>query len=563
LRNLRQQTVPNGTNNTRKAPVTVMIPQPNRPGTLGPLVQSEPGIRPVLPVQPEPDSETLRRTIPPTNTPKTNDRPGQYTSVEKGKAPVRHENDTSREDFGGPHDSRAPLPVLPAVPTNCFSREEVINEMLDLTNQVASIALFGSIGVGKTFVALTLLHHNRTQAKFGRNCHFMSCDNLTNSLEGFLERLSDAILTNRTTNVMQLRSHLESCAPLIVLLDGVDLILDPLAPEAEQISAIIEEFGGYEHVCLVTTSRMHPDIHGFHRVEVPTLSEDGARDTFYSLCDLERSSAVDDLIARLDFHPLSINLLATSVRENDWDETMLLKAWDDDRTIASKKNYHQSLKDAMEPLFRSPTIQYLGTTVRDALEAIAAFPCGIEESKLERIFPGIDGVGEVVDVLCKFSLVYRQAGSVKMLLPFRFYFVKSMLRPAQCTEVIRWGADCIPAEACKFPPPRLLYGGGITHFEGLPVFAFEKPIPTKRVPARADRGLSRERWIKKLQSVKRSESKHFWLFTTDPIDCLIELLALFGRSQVPINFDIVIQEDAVNTPPEQQVLTTPVAYEVD
>jgi len=392
---------------------------------------------------------------------------------------------------------------------NCFSREEIVNEIMELTDQFASVALFGSIGIGKSFVALTLLHHNQTQAKFGRNRHFMRCDDLTNSLEGFLERLSDAIHANRTTDVGQLRSHLESCPPLILLLDGVDIILDPLTPEAEQISATIEEFGSYENVCLVTTSRMDPDIHGFHRVGIPTLSGDGARDIFYSLCDLERSSAVDDLIARLDFHPLSINLLATSVRENDWDEQMLLKAWDDDQTIAVKKNYHQSLKDAMEPLFRSPTIRYLGTPVRDALEAIAAFPCGIEECKLQSVFPGIDGVGEVIDVLCKFSFIYRQDGSVKMLSPFRFYFVKSTLRPAQRIEVIRWGADCNPAEACRSFPPRLIYGCGITLFEGLPIFALERPIPTRKLPARADRGLSREKWIKRLRSVKRSESKSF------------------------------------------------------
>jgi len=283
----------------------------------------------------------------------------------------------------------------------------------------------------------------------------MHCDNLINSLEASLERLSEAIRANRTSDVAQLRSHLESSPPLILLLDGVDLILDPLAPEAEEICATIEEFGSYEHVCLVTTSRMHPDIRGFHRVEIPTLSEDGARDTFYSLCNLERSPAVDDLIARLNFHPLSIKLLATAVRENDWDEPTLLKSWDDDQESGLKTNYHQSLKNAMESPFYSPTIQYLGTTARDALWAIAAFPCGIEECKLERVFPGIDGVGEVIDVLCKFSLIYRQDGSVKMLSPFRFYFVKSMLRPAQRTEVIRWGADCIPAEACKSPPPHL------------------------------------------------------------------------------------------------------------
>ena len=80
--------------------------------------------------------------------------------------------------------------------------------MLDLVDQVASIAPFGLTGVGKSFVGRTLLH-DQTKARFGRNRHFMRYD-LTSSLEGFLERLSGAIDTDRTTSTAQLRSHLES-----------------------------------------------------------------------------------------------------------------------------------------------------------------------------------------------------------------------------------------------------------------------------------------------------------------------------------------------------------------
>lgn len=94
-----QQTVPNGTNNTRKTSVTAQNPQPNRPGTQGSLVQSEPGVRSPSPAQPSPDSETLRRTMSPTNTPRTNDTsPSQYTSAEKGKAPMRPKRDEEDSD---------------------------------------------------------------------------------------------------------------------------------------------------------------------------------------------------------------------------------------------------------------------------------------------------------------------------------------------------------------------------------------------------------------------------------------------------------------------------------
>jgi len=341
-----------------------------------------------------------------------------------------------------------PFPALPQAPANFFSRE-IVSDVLDLTDQVASTALFGSAGVGKSSVALTLLHHNRTKIKFGRNRHSMRCDGLTDSLEGFLEHLSDAIGISRTSGIGQLRSHLEASAPLILLLDGVDSIPDPLAPEAEDILATIEEIGCYQHICLLTTSRMYPEISGFHRVEVPTLSGGDARDAFYGLCHLSRSSVIDGLIGRLDFHPLSINLLANFVRENNWDESTFLKAWDDGETGGLETLYHQTLRDAVEPSFRSPTIQNLGTTAREALNGIAAFPSGVGGSRLEGIFPRITGIEVAVDVLCKFSLLYRQDGFVKMLSPFRFYFLDSMLEPAQRVEVIRCDAtNSDPAQAC-------------------------------------------------------------------------------------------------------------------
>ena len=318
-----------------------------------------------------------------------------------------------------------------------------MNEVLDLTDQVASTALFGPVGVGKSFVAHTLLHHERTQAKFGTNRHLMRCDDLTSSLDGFLRHLSNVINTDRAASMIQLQSHLESSPPFILLLDGVDLILDPLAPEAKDISATIEELGSYPHVCLVTTSRMNPEIPGFHRIEVPIPSEDDARDMFYGLCDLGRTSVVDDLIA---FHPLSIDLLARSVRENEWDKLTLLKALDDDQTSALKKRYREGLKDTIELSFRCPTIQDLGTTAQIALEAIAAFPQGVEECRLKNVFPHITRMAVAVDVLCRFFLIYREDRFVKMYLPFRFYILESALTLTQDVEVIRWGPDCSAAK---------------------------------------------------------------------------------------------------------------------
>ena len=397
-------------------------------------------------------------------------------------------------------------PALPRALTKRLPREEIVSDVLDLTDQVASTTLFGLVGVGKSFVARTLLDHERTQVKFGTNRHIMRCDDLTNSLDGFLERLSDVINADRAVSMTQLQSHLESSPPFILLLDGVDLILDPLAPEAEEISMTIEELGSYPHVCLVTTSRMNPEIPGFHRLEIPIPSEDDARDTFYGLCNLGRSSVVDDLIARLDFHPLSIDLLARSVRENEWDESTLLKVLDDDQTSALKKKYCEGLKDAIELSFRCPTIQNLGTTARSALETIAGFPRGVEECQLENIFPHITGIAVAVDVLCRFFLLYREDGFVKTDSPFRFYILESTLTLTQHVEVIHWDASCHPANA-RMSLRNLLCSHGVILFEAFPVFTNGPILCTTASHATSPRrGTSKkEKWIRRFESVKKSK----------------------------------------------------------
>jgi hypothetical protein len=72
------------------------------------------------------------------------------------------------------------------------------------------------------------------------------------------------------------------------------------------------------------------------------------------------------------------NRFASRVRENNLDERMLLNTW----RSALKARYYERLKDTIEPVLRSPTIQKDGTTARDALEAIAAYPSGIKESRV-------------------------------------------------------------------------------------------------------------------------------------------------------------------------------------
>ena len=317
-------------------------------------------------------------------------------------------------------------PSLPHAPLNVLGRDTLLEDLICFVGRSVSITLYGAGGIGKTAIALTLLHHSKIEVMFGIHRHFMRCDGIENSLNGFLRCASEAIGIPRHTDLAQLRSQFTNSRPRILVLDGVDSLLDPRTPESTQVLMVIEEFRRCQNVCLLITSRRDIKMQDFRRIEVPLLTLEASRGIFHSCCSLGKSSSVDALLKELDFHPLSIALLAGAARENNWDERTLLERWSDGKTTILKAPGLQGLEENIESILRAPTIRELETTAREVLEAIATDPNGIQEMQLLIIFPGINGLCDAVNALCNLSLMYRQDGFLKMLSPFRLYFEQSV-----------------------------------------------------------------------------------------------------------------------------------------
>ncbi|KAF9789158.1 kinase-like domain-containing protein [Thelephora terrestris] len=326
------------------------------------------------------------------------------------------------------------FPPSPSSPTYFFGRDTIFEDLLSFAERSVSVTLYGAGGMGKTAIALKLLHHSRIINRFGARRYFMRCGDLEDSLESFLGRLSETLGVPLAMDVAQLRSNVEA-SPCVLVLDGMDSIIDPRAHGAAEIAKAIEELGQCPKVCLLATSRMDAKVPDFRRMEVSTFPEEAARDTFHSHCSLERSPAVYNILAELDFHPLSIVLLANAVSENRWDESALLKAWVGRKTCILMASGYGSLETYIESALRTSTIQALGTAARETLEAISNHPDGVQEFQLSKIYPEKDRMGDAVNALCKFSLMYRQDGFVKMHSPFRLYFQDTRLTTNLVPEV--------------------------------------------------------------------------------------------------------------------------------
>ena len=209
---------------------------------------------------------------------------------------------------------------------------------------------------------------------------------------------------------------------MILFLDNAESILDPLGTDAREIYSIVEELSRFSNICLGITSRFSTVPPHCRRATISTLSMESALDIFYAIHNNgRRSQVISNLVERLDFHALSITLLATVASHNMWGYDRLAKEWDTHQAQVLRTEYNQSLAATIELSLASPSFRKLGPNAREFLRVVAFFPQGIDENNIDWLFPTVSDRRNVFDKLCVLSLVSRTNNFITMLAPIRDY----------------------------------------------------------------------------------------------------------------------------------------------
>ena len=331
------------------------------------------------------------------------------------------------ECYGGPQShirhSIPPGELPPPPPGACFGRGGLIEKIVGLIENLESVALIGAGGIGKTSIALSVLHNNRIKELFRDDRRFIRCDEFPASCTHFLSRLSEVIGAGveNPKGLAPLRPFLTS-KRMFIILDNAESILDPQGSNAREIYALVDELCRFETISLCITSRITTVPRHCKRPEIPALSMESACDIFYGIYDHgERSNIVNDLLRRLDFHALSVTLLATTASHNGWNYSRLAKEWDTLRAQVLRTDYNESLAATIELSLVSPTFRKLGPDARELLGVVAFFPQGIDEKNLDWLFPTISDRRNIFDKFCVLSLAHKKNEFITMLAPLREY----------------------------------------------------------------------------------------------------------------------------------------------
>ena len=297
-------------------------------------------------------------------------------------------------------------------------------------NALTRIAILGPGGIGKTSLALSILHDARVQTKYGDARVFVSCeaastpDRLVNELavafqiktEDVRDLPLDAILRHLALN------------PCILVLDNFETSWDP--PEyRSDVELVLREITSVSQIIVIITlrgSQRPPGVEWSNLMPpLQPVDLDSASSIFCTISQKLDHHAVN-LIKAVDCVPLAVTLLANLAAVDGETTEALWARWAEESTamVEGGQDRLSSLEASVRLSLSSPRMNK-DPDALPFLSVLACLPDGMSSWALRACERGLTSVARVkkaVSTLRQNSLVFEDSyHRIRVLSPIRLY----------------------------------------------------------------------------------------------------------------------------------------------
>jgi len=327
--------------------------------------------------------------------------------------------------------------VLPLHPTVCHARDKEIERLVSLVTTsciMAPIGIVGPGGIGKTTLALKVLHEPRVQVHCATERFFLDCE-AANGIDEVLIMLMLELGVRQSQNTSlwsAVFDNIRSRQRSILVLDNFDTMWSALDDELRESSeALLTQLAALDQLTLVVTTRRNYIPESFNwencdTAELESLSSAGARTLFTEWSALEphilasepEAEALTQLIYSANFMPLTVSLLA---RLNEL-PSRLLHEWLEHSTEVLDAERHDGtfLELGIEVAIRISLAHLPAETAdfqpRQLLSVLARRPAGFSPGALDQLGTTVTNINSTVQALLIHSLAYyNELSELKML----------------------------------------------------------------------------------------------------------------------------------------------------
>ncbi|KAF8184327.1 hypothetical protein K438DRAFT_1724099 [Mycena galopus ATCC 62051] len=319
---------------------------------------------------------------------------------------------------------------LPARPAILCGRDHEVQAIVDiiLHKPPAHVVILGSGGIGKTSVALAVLHSPDVKRQFQNRRFFISCDAATSVDALVLEILKVFGMTseNGIAPRTKVLAFLEASS-CIICLDNFETSWDA---DPRAVEAFLAKMTSTPNTAVLLTSRgsSRPLQTSWTKPLLPPLRPltlDAALETWESICG-EQDLFAERLVKAVDCVPLAVILLA-HLAESDcaevvwmlWNKkfTAMVRTYDSEYRLGS-------MEFSIELSLQNPRIAENPQALR-VLSVLAMLPLGIRLASMDAMEEAFQGLlPDMLTarlVLIQSSLAYSTDGFMRALSPIRHY----------------------------------------------------------------------------------------------------------------------------------------------